>query len=305
MQGLLKITDVRSRVSDAEWQTRVDLAAAYRLMPLFGMSDLVYNHITARVPGSDDRILINPYGYMYEEITASSLVTINLAGEVLLNPTRDCGVNQAGYVIHSAVHAARHDVQCVIHTHTRAGMAISALKCGLLPMTQTAMRFHTVAYHDYESVAIDLGERERLVRDLGEAEVMILRNQRDGHTVERLQPVMGLADLQGMIAFAHSITVAPSIETYIVALANFTRTAPELRLGVSPRGSLALVRACRASALASGRLYVTPEDVKALAPTVLAHRVIVTPEAELSGKTGLEVIQRALQQVPVPRSLGS
>jgi len=176
MQALLKITDVRARVSDAEWQTRVDLAAAYRLMPLFGMSDLVYNHITARVPGSDDRILINPYGYMYEEITASSLVTINLAGEVLLNPTRDCGVNQAGYVIHSAVHAARHDVQCVIHTHTRAGMAISALKCGLLPMTQTAMRFHTIAYHDYESVAIDLAERERLVRDLGEAEVMVLRN---------------------------------------------------------------------------------------------------------------------------------
>ena len=176
MQALLKITDVRARVSDAEWQTRVDLAAAYRLMPLFGMSDLVYNHITARVPGVEDRILINPYGYMYEEITASSLVTINLAGEVLLNPTRDCGVNQAGYVIHSAVHGARHDVQCVIHTHTRAGMAVSALKCGLLPMTQTAMRFHTVAYHDYESVAIDLGERERLVRDLGEAEVMILRN---------------------------------------------------------------------------------------------------------------------------------
>jgi len=176
MQALLKITDVRARVSDAEWQSRVDLAAAYRLMPLFGMSDLVYNHITARVPGASDRILINPYGYMYEEITASSLVTINLAGEVLLNPTRDCGVNQAGYVIHSAVHGARHDVQCVIHTHTRAGMAVSALKCGLLPMTQTAMRFRSVAYHDYESVAIDLGERERLLRDLGDAEVMILRN---------------------------------------------------------------------------------------------------------------------------------
>jgi MoxR-like ATPase len=137
-----------------------------------------------------------------------------------------------------------------------------------------------------------------------DAEVLVLRNQRDGHTVERLQPVMGIADLQGMIAFAHSITVAPSIETYIVALSNYTRSAPELRLGVSPRGSLALVRACRASALASGRLYVTPEDVKALAPWVLAHRVIVTPEAELQGKTGLEVIQRALQQVPVPRSLG-
>ncbi|HEY4375112.1 MAG TPA: class II aldolase/adducin family protein [Burkholderiales bacterium] len=176
MQPLLKITDVRARVSDAEWETRVNLAACYRLMPLFGMSDLVYNHITVRVPGEDDRILINPYGFMYEEITASSLVAINLAGDELLNPARDYGVNRAGYVIHSAVHAARHDVQCVIHTHTRAGMAVSALDCGLLPMTQTAMRFHEVAYHDYEGPAVDLGERERLVRDLGDAEAMILRN---------------------------------------------------------------------------------------------------------------------------------
>jgi len=176
MQALLKITDVRARVSDAEWQTRVDLAAAYRLMPLFGMSDLIYNHITARVPGTQERLLINPYGYMYEEITASSLVTIDLAGEVLLNPNRDSGINQAGYVIHSAVHGARHDVQSVIHTHTRAGMAVSALKCGLLPLTQMAMRFADVAYHDYQSVAIDLAERESLVRDLGDAEVMVLRN---------------------------------------------------------------------------------------------------------------------------------
>jgi ribulose-5-phosphate 4-epimerase/fuculose-1-phosphate aldolase len=176
MNAPLKTTDVRARVSDAEWQTRVDLAACYRLMPLFGMSDLVYNHVTARVPGGDGKLLINPYGYMYEEITASSLVTINLAGEVLFNPNRDYGINQAGYVIHSAVHAARSDAHCVIHTHTRAGMAVSSLKCGLLPMTQTAMRFHQVAYHDYEGVAIDLAERERLVRDLGDAEVMILRN---------------------------------------------------------------------------------------------------------------------------------
>jgi ribulose-5-phosphate 4-epimerase/fuculose-1-phosphate aldolase len=168
--------DVRASVSEAEWRARVDLAACYRLMPLFGMSDLIYNHITGRIPGTQDHLLINPYGYMYEEITASSLVTIDLAGNVLLNPNEDCGINAAGYVIHSAVHAARHDVQCVIHTHTRAGMAVSALKCGLLPLTQTAMRFGSVAYHDYESVAIDLDERERLVADLGDSEVMILRN---------------------------------------------------------------------------------------------------------------------------------
>ena len=168
--------DVRACVSEVEWQTRVDLAACYRLMPLFGMSDLIYNHITARIPVTEGHLLINPYGYMYEEITASSLVTIDVAGNVLLNSHKDYDINAAGYVIHSAIHSARHDVQCVIHTHTRAGMAVSALKCGLLPLTQTAMRFGSVAYHDYESVAIDLEERERLVADLGDSEVMILRN---------------------------------------------------------------------------------------------------------------------------------
>ena len=166
----------RDRVSPDEWRTRVDLAACYRLIALFGMSDLVYNHATARVPGSRDRFLINPYGWMYEEITASSLITIDLEGNVLLNPHDDVGVNEAGYVIHSAVHAARPDAHCVIHTHSRAGMAVSALKCGLLPLTQTAMRFGNVAYHDYESVAIDRDERARLAADLGGADVMILRN---------------------------------------------------------------------------------------------------------------------------------
>ena len=169
--------NVKDSVSGLEWQTRVDLAACYRLMPLFGMSDLVYNHITARVPGPDERLLINPYGFMYEEITASSLVAIDLTGKVLLNPHGDdYGINQAGYVIHSAIHAAREDVQCVIHTHSRAGMAVSALKCGLLPLTQSAMRFGGVTYHDYEGVAVDTDERERLARDLGDSEVMILRN---------------------------------------------------------------------------------------------------------------------------------
>lgn len=174
--NVMQPKNVKDSVSEAEWQTRVDLAACYRLMPLFGMSDLVYNHITARIPGPQERLLINPYGFMYEEITASSLVTIDLDGKVLFNPNQDYGINQAGYVIHSAVHAAREDVQCVIHTHSRAGMAVSALKCGLLPLTQTAMRFGRVTYHDYEGVAVDLDERERLVRDLGDTEVMILRN---------------------------------------------------------------------------------------------------------------------------------
>ena len=168
--------DVKALVSAAEWQTRVDLAACYRLMPLFGMSDLIYNHITARIPGGEERLLINPYGLMYEEITASSLVAIDLDGAILFNPHPELGINQAGYVIHGAVHAARADVQCVVHTHSRAGMAVSALKCGLLPLTQTAMRFADIPYHDYEGPALDLDERARLVAHLGDKPVMVLRN---------------------------------------------------------------------------------------------------------------------------------
>ncbi|SDV47212.1 class II aldolase/adducin family protein [Chitinasiproducens palmae] len=168
---------VRDQVSEQEWQTRIELAACYRLMPIFGLSDLIYNHITARVPGEGERILINPYGFMYEEITASSLLTIDLEGNELLNPLAGTyGLNQAGYVIHSAVHAARPDVKCVIHTHSRASMAVGALECGLLPLSQTAMRFEPVAYHDYQGVAIDLDERKSLAEHLGNAEVMFLRN---------------------------------------------------------------------------------------------------------------------------------
>ena len=166
---------MHTAMSPAERDTRIQLAACYRLVSHFGMSDLIYNHITARIPGPEDHLLINPYGMMYDEITASSLVKIDLDGKVLSNQT-EYGINAAGYVIHSAVHGARHDVQCVIHTHTRAGMAVSALQCGLLPLTQTAMRFAKIPYHDYESVALDLDERARLVADLGQSEAMILRN---------------------------------------------------------------------------------------------------------------------------------
>ncbi len=167
---------LRDSVSPEEWETRVNLAACYRLVAHYGMSDLVYNHITARIPGNDEHLLINAYGFLYDEITASNLVKIDIEGNVVHNPNEEYGINRAGYVIHSAVHQARHDVQCVIHTHTRAGMAVSALACGLLPLTQTAMRFAGIPHHDYESVAIDLGERERLVRDLGQRDSMILRN---------------------------------------------------------------------------------------------------------------------------------
>jgi len=187
------VAGVQGRVSAAEWAARVECAAVYRLLAHYGMSDLVYNHVTLRVPGSGqagegERLLINPFGWLYEEITASSLITIDLGGTVLLNPHAndgshandgphaDVGINPAGYVIHSAVHAVRDDAACVIHTHSRAGMAVSAMACGLLPLTQTAMRCMPVAYHEYEGPAVDLDERGRLQRDLGDARFMVLRN---------------------------------------------------------------------------------------------------------------------------------
>jgi len=163
-------------IDPAEWQTRVDLAACYRLVDLYGMTDLHLNHISARVPGNEEHFLINPFGLMYEEITASSLIKVDLAGKIVANANPEYTINLPGYVIHSAIHGARHDVACVLHTHTNAGMAVSVLKCGLLPLTQTAMRWGKIAYHDFEGVAVDLDEQKRLVADLGDCEVMILRH---------------------------------------------------------------------------------------------------------------------------------
>lgn len=168
---------MRERVSEAEWDTRVDLAACYRLVARYGMADLIYNHITARVPGEPGHFLINPFGLLYEEITASSLFKIDLEGRILERPDVPYEINQAGYVIHSAIHGARHDLACVLHTHTRAGMAVSVMQCGLLPATQGALRFHgRLAYHAFEGPAVDEGERARLVTDLGSCDAMILRN---------------------------------------------------------------------------------------------------------------------------------
>ena len=172
----IKITKpVREQVSREEWETRVNLAACYRLMAEYGMVEMTANHISARVPGTQNEFLINPFGMLYEEMTASSMIRIDIEGNVLFNAT-EYGINEAGYVIHSAIHAARHDVDCVIHTHTLAGMAVSAMTCGILPIAQTSMRFADIAYHDYEGVALRLDERERLVESLGNREAMVLRN---------------------------------------------------------------------------------------------------------------------------------
>ena len=173
MNALLK---PQTRYSPEEWQTRVDLAACYRLVAYYGLTDLVSNHISARVLGTHGELLLNPFGMMYEEITASSLIRIDLAGNILDNPNSDYSINLAGYIIHSAIHEARPEVGCIVHTHTAAGVALSALKCGILPISQSSMRFAKVAYHDYEGVAFEPGEKERLVADLGDCEVMVLRN---------------------------------------------------------------------------------------------------------------------------------
>jgi ribulose-5-phosphate 4-epimerase/fuculose-1-phosphate aldolase len=140
------------------------------------MDDLVYNHISARVPGEEGHFLINAYGMTYDEITASSLVKVDFDGNIVQDSGTGYGINHAGFVIHSAVHRGRHDVACVIHTHTPAGMAVSAMDCGLLPLTQNAMFFSGVGYHAYEGPAVDLDEQKRLVADLGEHVAMILRN---------------------------------------------------------------------------------------------------------------------------------
>ncbi|MBI5719514.1 MAG: class II aldolase/adducin family protein [Burkholderiales bacterium] len=162
-----------------EWQARIDLAACYRLVDLYGMSDMMANHISSHVPGEPGAFLINPYGMMYEEITASSLIKVNLAGDILAKPhfgELDYGINRAGYVIHSAIHEKRPEAACIIHTHAWASMAVSALACGLLPITQTAMRFLKVRYHDYQGVVLDDAEKASLIADLGGGEVLILRN---------------------------------------------------------------------------------------------------------------------------------
>ena len=168
--------DVRDRVGAVEWAQRVNLAACYRLLAHFRMTDLIYTHVSAKVPGTEAEFLINPYGLMFDEITASSLVRVDQDGRVLEDAT-GIGCNPAGFVIHSCIHRANHDLACVIHTHTAAGIGVSAQKRGLLMLSQHAMRFHgSLAYHDYEGVALELDEQPRLVRDLGAHRAMILRN---------------------------------------------------------------------------------------------------------------------------------
>ena len=171
----LKSISVKQNCSAQEWQVRCDLAALYRLAALYGFDDLIFTHISARVPGPEHHFLINPYGLFFNEMTASSLVKVDLDGNIV-EPT-DHAINPAGFTIHSAIHAAREDAHFVLHLHTDAGIAVSATKEGLLPISQHALIvLPSLCYHEYEGIALDLGERERLVADLGEKNLMMLWN---------------------------------------------------------------------------------------------------------------------------------
>jgi len=175
----MHIPSMKELVSEEEWQLRCELAAAYRLVAMFGWSDLVFTHISLRLPdsvtGGEAHFLINPYGLMFDEITASSLVKVDMACNKLL--PSEFPVNPAGFTIHSAIHAVRHDAQCVIHTHTKAGVAVSALQSGILPISQqSTFVVHHIAYHDYEGLALHGDEIPRLQADLGDKKYMMLRN---------------------------------------------------------------------------------------------------------------------------------
>ncbi len=166
---------VRAHVSAEEWQQRTDLAACYRLVAMFGWDDLIFTHISARVPGPDHHFLINPYGMMFDEITASSLVKVDLSGHKL--DDSPCDINPAGFTIHSAIHAAREDAICVLHVHSVNGVAVSAQQDGVLPLSQHSIFvLSSLGYHDYEGVALEEDEKPRLVRDLGEKRFLMLRN---------------------------------------------------------------------------------------------------------------------------------
>ncbi|MAA66943.1 MAG: class II aldolase [Alteromonadaceae bacterium] len=208
------IPSKKERVSAEEWQLRVDLAAAYRLIAMYGWDDLIFTHISARIPGDEHHFLINPYGMMFEEITASSLVRIDQEGNKI-DPD-DYDINPAGFTIHSAIHAVREDATCVMHTHTMDGIAVSAQQDGLLPLSQQSLfPLADLAYHDYEGVALREDEKARLQKDLGMSKFMILRN----HGLLTVAPT--IAD-----AFLNMYTLQRACEIQIRALSGNREMAP-------------------------------------------------------------------------------
>ena len=228
MSAVMKATTrIKERVSPDEWRARQELACAYRLFDHFGWHELIYNHITVRVPGERGHFLINPFGLMYREVTASNLVKIDIDGKIVLG---DHPVNRAGFVIHSAIHRAREDAHAVAHTHTTAGQAVSCQEQGLLPMSFSAVMFHDrIAYHDFEGITLDLDEQERLLADLGDKDVMILRN----HGLLTCGPT--LAD-----AFQEMYQLQRSCEVQVAALAGGARVIiPREELAIRATGQFA------------------------------------------------------------------
>ena len=210
----MHIPSVQDQVSAQEWQLRVDLAACYRLVAAYGWSDLIFTHISARLPGDDHHFLINPYGMLFDEVTASSLIKVDQQCNKLMDSPFP--VNPAGFVIHSAVHAVREDAQCVLHTHTRAGVAVSAQACGLLPISQQAtLVLSSLGYHEYEGIALRDEEKPRLHADLGSANHLMLRNH-------------GL------------LTVARSIPDAFLLMYNF-ESACQIQVTAQPGGELVQV----------------------------------------------------------------
>ncbi len=243
MTSATLISPSPSAAESQERQLRIQLAACYRLIARLGMDDLVYTHISVRLPGPEDLFLINPYGLMFDEITASSLVKVDQEGQIVEDTPWP--INPAGFVIHSAIHGARKDITCVLHTHTQAGFAVSALAAGLLPISQFSLQFYNrLGYHDYEGIATSLEERQRLAADLGPYYAMILRNH-------------GLLTAGRTVAEAFSLMyyLEQSCQVQIVAQAAGTlvfppesvceHTARQYEGDGSPRGSLewqALIR---------------------------------------------------------------
>jgi len=209
----LRFASLRGRVSPAEWEARVNLAAAYRLCEMFGMSDLIYTHITVRLPDEPDHFLINPNGLLFDEMTASSLLKVKLDGTIVYQGHPDYGLHPAGYVIHSGLYKARPDAGAVMHTHTTAGIAVSSLECGLTAMSQTSHRFYgRVAYHDFNGPERDPAGRARLAKDIGDRNVAILRN----HGLLTLGPTIGEA-------FNYMYGLEQSCRAQIAAMACNTR----------------------------------------------------------------------------------
>lgn len=245
-QQLASTSSVKERIGLEEWAVRVNLAACYRLVEHYGWTDLIYTHISARVPGPDEHFLLNPFGWMFDEVTASSLVKVDLDGN-LVDPTQHA-IHPAGFVIHSAIHEARPDVQCVIHSHTRAGMAVSMMKCGLLPLSQHAMLFEgKVSYHDSEGLALEVDERQRLVSDIGKNPIMILRNHGTlvaGQTISETFSMMWHLE-KAMCAQIDALAskqdlIVPSREVALkVARNGFTeQVMTQYKAGESPLGKL-------------------------------------------------------------------